>query len=1011
MIKNYFTTCSLNSVKILIALFLIFSWEKGRSTTGINYFGFQGFPVEGKILDSEGMPLPGANILEKGTSNGVQSDFDGNFSLNVSGEDAVLLVSYVGFAQQEVSVGGRSTIEITLEEDAAALSEVVVVGYGTQRKRDVTGAISSISDEDINITKESNPINALSGKVAGLDVGVSSSPGSSPSVLVRGRSSLNFSNEPLLVVDGIPIEGDLNDINSSDIASIEVLKDASSAAIYGARGANGVILVTTKRGKLGKATITYETYYGNSKVVNNFDLLNADEYVRLRQEATRAGAEEEQGLLPGSLSIPAVEDVLTPLQLAAYRDGVNTDFLDLGTRVGNQLNHSFGISGGSERIRYNVSLNYFSQEGVFNLADYERISSRVNLDINATDKIKIGLSQQANYGKANNYNPLLDLIRQPPLVRPFNADGTPTLDPLADGLVWNPLSNEAPGNYINETINYNYFANFFGSYRFSDDLKYTLNVQPQFEAITDNDFRASQSDSQTGGLSQASKEQRIITAYTIENIVNYSTAFKDIHTLDATLLYSFQKTKRDFLQLSVLGPAADSQTFNNLGDASQIDARDSSLETESWVSYMARFNYGFKDRYLLTLTGRYDGSSKLSQDHKYGFFPSASVAWRVIEEGFMKKQHLFGDLKVRAGYGEVGRNPIAPYSTFGGIARVENSFGNNPAFGFRPQDIANPDLKWETTKTFNAGIDFAVLDNRISGSVDYYRGRTEDLLLNRVLPSTSGFNSILQNVGITENEGFEVVLSTLNIKSENFTWSTDFNFSRNRNEIVKLLDSENDDVGNGWFIGQPLSVYYDRVFSGIWQIDEAEVANSYGRRPGDIKLADINNDRVLNDSDRRILGQQDPKWIGGLTSRMTYKGFDFTVSAYTHQDFLVNAEPIDITTLFGRFNDLDLDYWTPENPTNAFPRPNENRERPLDNATLNYRDGSFVRIRNITLGYNLEKEVTDVLGIQKLRLYASAQNAFLFTATDIEGFDPELGVGDDFISAPRTLMLGLDVTF
>ena len=971
----------------------------------------QNFEVSGTILDKNGLPVPGANILEKGTNNGVQSDFDGNFTLEVSSGEAILMISFIGFSTKEVAVNNQSDIGVTLEDDTATLDQVVVVGYGTQRKKDVTGAISSISEEDINITKESNPINALSGKVAGLDVGVTNSPGESPTVLVRGRSSLNFSNEPLLVVDGIPIEGDLNDISSGDIASIEVLKDASSAAIYGARGANGVILVTTKRGKSGKASFTYDTYYGVSKVFNEFDLLNADEFVNLRREAYRAADEEEQGLLPGTLSLPPAEDVLTPLQLEAYQNGVDTDFLDLGTRSGKQINHQFGVSGGSEKVRYNISLSYFNQEGVYNLSDFERLSSRINLDVNVTDKIKVGLSQQANYGSRNNYKPLLDFIRQPPLVRPYNEDGTPTLDPLADGLVWNPLSNEAPGKYIDETLNYNYFANIFGSYRFNNDLKYTLNVQPQFEVITENDFRASDSDSRNGGLSQASKEQRIITAYTIENIINYNRIFNEIHSLDATLLYSFQETKREMLQLGVLGPASDSQTFNNLGDASQIDFRDSALEKEGWVSYMGRFNYGYRDKYLLTLTGRYDGSSKLSEENKFGFFPSASFAWRAIQEDFLQKQNLLNDLKVRVGYGEVGRNPISPYSTFGGIRRLENSFGNNPAFGFQQAEIANPDLKWETTKTFNAGIDFALADNRISGSLDYYKGKTEDLLLNRVLPNSSGFSSILQNIGVTENQGFEVVLSTVNIETNDFSWTTNFNFSANQNKIVELVDGENDDVGNGWFIGQPLSVFYDRVFNGVWQINDTELANSYGRRPGDIRLLDINNDGILNDDDRKILGQQDPKWIGGVTSRITYKDFDLTISAYTQQGHLVSARPIEDITIFGRLNDLDLNYWTPENPTNDYPRPNGNRERPLDNGTMNYVDGSFIRIRNITLGYDFSESITDKLRLEKLRLYVSAQNPFLFTANDIDGFDPELGIGDDYIAAPTTGILGLNVNF
>ncbi len=979
----------------------------------------QDIKITGTVVDASGMPLPSANIIEKGTSNGTLTDFDGKYSITVSGNDATLVISYVGFVSQEIPIKNRQTIDVTLEADAAALDEVVVVGYGTQRKSDVTGAITSVSGDDLNVTRESNALNALAGKVAGLDVGISSGqPGSSPSLLVRGRSSLNFSNEPLIVLDGIPLEGGLNDINSADIASVEVLKDASSAAIYGARGANGVILITTKRGKVGKARFTVDTYYGFSSLTNKYDTFNADEYVNLRRESRRAAAEESQGLLPGTLPIPSIEESLEPLQLEAYRAGINTNFIDLGTRSGKQVNHQLGVSGGSDKVRYALSLSYFDQEGVFRLADYERVTFRANIDVNATDKLKFGISQQANFSKRNNYDPLNDLIRESPLVKPFNADGTPTLDPLADGLVWNPLSNEAPGNFVNETLNYRYLANIFASYQFTDGLKYTLNVQPQFELVTDNDFRASQSASRTGALSSAAKEQRTVTAYTVENIVNYNKTFNDIHALDATLLYSFQDTKRDFLQLGVLGTASDSQLFNNLGDASQIDYRDSSLEKEGWTSYMARVNYSFMNKYLLTLTGRFDGSSKLSKGEKWGFFPSASFAWKIDEENFLKDQTFITNLKLRSGYGQVGRNPIDPYSTFGRLQRFEGSFGDQPAVGFVPEEIANPDLQWERTTTFDLGLDFAFAKNRISGSVDYYTGNTTDLLLNRVLPATSGFSSILQNVGETKNSGIEVVLSTVNIDAGDFKWTTDFNFSANQNKIVKLLDRNSDDVGNGWFIGQPLSVFYDRVFDGIWQLDDADLANSYSRRPGDIRLADLNDDGVLNDTDRKILGQRDPKWIGGITSKFDYKGFDLTIAVYTQQGQLARSNALNNAVLFGRFNDLDLDYWTPENPSNTIPRPNKNRERPLDNGVLAYVDGSFVRIRNITLGYDFKSDIVKKIGLEKFRVYATAQNPFLFTAYDFDGFDPETGSNqaqanddNDFTAAPTTILFGLNLSF
>ncbi|MEA1787093.1 TonB-dependent receptor [Arenibacter sp. GZD96] len=993
----------------------------------------QGTQVSGTILDDLGQPLPGANILEVGTTNGVQSDFDGNFSISVANSNAVLSVSFIGFKTVDYPLNGQTRLTITMEASADALDEVIVVGYGSQKKSDVTGAITSVSGEDINITRESNPLNALAGKVAGVDIGISNNaPGSNPSILVRGRSSLTFSNEPLIVVDGIPLEGSLGDVNPADISSIEVLKDASSAAIYGARGANGVILVTTKRGVSGKPRFNFDTYTGFAVPFTEFNMMNSEQWVAMRRESQRAAADQDNGLPVGTSPIPSVEDALEPLQLQAFRDGVDTNFQDLATQTGEQSNYNIGVNGGSDKVRYAVSLNYFKQEGVFKLAEFERYTFRANLDMDLTKNLKVGISQQAGFGERQDSNPIGGVLSNSPLTRPFNADGSPTTDPLADGLVWNPLNDLDRKNFIDKTKNFRYFANIFASYNLFNNerignLKYTLSLQPQFETIRRNNFRGTQSGVGRGVRNEASKTERINTSYTLENILNYNIAFNENHALDATFLYSFQDSERDFFTLGVSGLPSDTQTFNNLSDGELVDFRDSSLDTEEWTSYMARVNYTLFNKYLFTLTGRYDGSSKLSQGNKWGFFPSAAFAWKVLEENFMQQQTVFSDLKLRLGYGEVGRNPIAPFATLGGLGRTEGSFGGQAAFGFLPQDIANPDLKWETTKTFNVGIDYAILNNRISGSIDYYSNETEDLLLNRFLPATSGFQSILQNVGKTSGEGLDVVLSAVLIDSENFKWSADFNYSVNTNKIDELANGKVDDVGNRWFIGKQLNVLYDRVFDGIWQLDEVAEAASFGRRPGDIKLKDLDNNGVINDDDRRIIGQLDPKWTGGVTSRMQYKGFDLSFALYTRQGHVTRARVLETSnTLFGRFNNLNVDFWTPENPSNTFPRPNANQERPLDSQVLSFIDASFVRVRNITLGYNFahSSKITEILGLDQFRIYATAQNPFLFTSTDLDGLDPEVAAGtpniqagsaaldpNTFMPSPRTFLFGINVSF
>lgn len=983
----------------------------------------QELQITGTVVDELGGPLPGASIVEKGTTNGVQTDFDGNFTIEVSSANAVLTISYVGYAPQEITVGNQTRINVQLQPDSENLEEVVVVGYGAVKKSDVTGAITSVSGDDVNVTKESNALNALAGKAAGVDVSFANNqPGSSPSVIIRGRSSLNFSNQPLFVVDGIPVSGDLNDFNPNDIESIEVLKDASSAAIYGARGANGVVLITTKRGQAGKAQITYDAYYGFAEPYENIDVMNADQWVAMRLESQRAALEQEGGLVPGTLPIPSLEDGLEAVQLAAFQAGIDTNLQDLAFVSGQQQNHQIGISGGSEKVRYNVSLNYFQQEGIVKNAEYERFTMRNNLDLNVTDKLKVGLSQQISFADRddiNDNNTLEFIFRSSPLTQPFEEDGTtPTLDPLEDGLIWNPLNDFVESNYVDNNKIFRYFANIFGTYQFNDNLKYTLNIGPEFRTERNNDFRGTRSAASRGGVNTARKDVRNTTSVTIENILNYNKTFNDIHTLDAIFLFSAQDIKDDYTSLGVRDIPSETQTFNNLGNAGEVTRSASSLDTERWTSFMTRFNYSYKNKYLLTLTGRYDGSSKLAQGNKWGFFPSGSFAWRVSQEDFLKESATVSNLKLRLGYGTVGRNPIDPFSTQGGLARTEGSFGGTAAFGFRPNEIANPDLKWEITTTFDAGIDFGFFNNRISGSVDYYIGETSDLLLERAIPITSGFNSVLQNVGATRNTGIEVVLSTVNIETDNFRWTTDFNFSRNRSEIVRLLDGQGDDIGNGWFIGEQLSVFYDRVFDGIWQLNEAEQAASFQRSPGDIKLEDLNGDGVFNDDDRRIIGFQDPQWIGGLTSTMQYKGWDFTVAMLTRQGHTIRSQVFDFNnSLFGRFNNIDVDYWTPENPSNTIPRPNANQERPLDSDVLNYFDGSYIRVRNITLGYNFNKSFLDKVGLQRLRFYATAQNPFLFTSSGlIDGVDPDVangqpGDGENYLPSPRTFLFGLSTTF
>ncbi|UII77663.1 TonB-dependent receptor [Flagellimonas sp. HMM57] len=975
--------------------------------------------VSGSVVDGAGVPLPGATIIVKGTTNGTQTDFDGNFSIEVADSNAVLVISYVGFKAQEIVVGDQAQINVKLQEDSSQLDEVVVVGYGTVRKADVTAAITSVAGDEVNITKESNPLDALAGKAAGVDIRfTTNAPGTSPEVLIRGRSSLSFSNDPLFVVDGIPVSSGLADFNPNDIESIDVLKDASATAIYGARGANGVVLITTKRGKVGRTEISYDAYYGFSEPFERIPMMNAQQWSQLRLESLRTVAERNGD--PG----PSLEEGLFAPQLEAFNAGIDTDWQDLLLQSGLQQNHQIGVLGGTEKVRYNVSMNYFEQEGIIQGSAFERLTLRTNIDVNATERLKLGLSQQVAFSDRENrrHGSLINVIFQSlPLVRPFEEDGTtPTTDPLGDGNYWNPLNDLVDGNYIDNDRFFNYFANIFASYQLSDSFKFTFNFGPELRFERSNDWRSSQSTVGRGGENRARKFNKATTSYNIDNIFDYKKTFNDKHRLDATVFFNVQDIQEEETSAEVRGVQAESFTFNNLSDSSAENRSvDSKLERERWTSIGGRFSYTYKNKYILGASARYDASNKLAPGNKWAFFPGVSGAWVISQEDFLSNSKTINFLKVRVGYGTSGRNTIPAFSTQGTITRTEGSFDDVPAFGFRPDEIANPDLTWEITSSLNAGLDFGFFNNRVSGTFDYYNGKTTDLLLNQRLPSTSGFTEVLRNVGETQNKGFEITLNTVNVKGKDFSWSTNFNFSQNRSTIAALADGNTEDIGNRWFVGEQQSVYFDRVFDGIWQLDEAEEAESFGREVGQIKLADLNEDGQINDDDRRIVGFRDPQWTAGLTNTINFKGFDFSVVALTRQGHTIRQRALFANnSLVGRSNNVLVDYWTPENPSNSFPRPDDDRQGPRDEGASNYFDGSYIRIRNITLGYSFNEIFLNTIGLQKLRFYVTAQNPFLFRSDDrlIDGVDPDVADGgtddtDEWLPSPRTILFGLSTTF
>lgn len=973
----------------------------------------QELSISGKVTDSQGAPLPGVSIVVKGSQQGTSSQPDGTYTLEGVPSDATLVFTFLGFQPKEMPVKGQQTINVTLTADASELEQVVVVGYGTQKKEDVTGAISSISTEALREVPVTQASQALQGRAAGVYVTSSGNdPGDGATIRIRGNRSFAASNDPLFVVDGIPITGGLQDINPADIESMQVLKDASSTAIYGSRGANGVVIVTTKRGTAGETRVSYNAYAGVSSALAKADMMNGPEFAEYKRESRRATG-----------NYTTDENLFEQVELESIRLGRWTDYQELMLENGFSQNHQLSVSGGNEKTLFNISFNFFEDDGIIPGQDFTRYTTRVNVDQEIGERFKIGTSTLAGYNiqDGDDLNPYDDALSENPLGVPYDEEGNLIFTPTNDGLRTNPLNEIVPGAYVNKEKRFRLFSSIYGEANLAEGLKFRLNFGPDLIQHRLGNFQGKLTNARRGGAPEAQGYEDFVFNYTLENILTYNRTFAEKHSLDVTGLYSFQSRQFEESVIRVRGIPVENMQYFEFGAAEEILEANSQFEKWNIQSYMARINYGYDSRYLLTLTGRLDGSSRFGENHRYGFFPSAALAWNIINEEFMQGNTFFDNLKLRLSYGETGNTGIDPYQTQGLLSRTSYAFGDDPAFGFRPSQLRNDNLKWETTASVNAGLDFSILKSRISGTVEFYRQNTSDLLMERQLPFTSGFGSVLENVGSTRNTGLEVTLSSINIQSEEddgFNWSTDLNFFVNKEEIVELYGGTNDDVGNRWFIGQPIKVFYDYEKTGIWQTAEAEQAAAYDQVPGEIKVKDQNNDGQINDEDRVILGNDRPEFTGGITNRFSYKGFDLSIFVFANLgNMIVSTLHNNFNYLFGRYNNMNVDYWTPDNPTNAYPRPHQNQEFPLYSSSMSYFDGSYVKIRNINLGYNFPAAVSQKIGAESLRVYFSAQQPFVFAPylQKHKGIDPEYSITEDDLPVEtpsvRSFIMGLNVTF
>ena len=958
--------------------------------------------ISGMVKDMSGEPVIGVNVSVKGTGNGSITDLDGKFTIPNVKEKDVLVVSYIGYLTQSVSVGKQTSFIITLKEDTQALDEVVVVGYGVQKKRDLSGAVSSVKSRDITAIPTTNALEALQGKVAGLDLTASSGKaGADLSFTIRGERSLKASNAPLILVDGIDY-GTTLDINPSDIESIEVLKDASSTAIYGTRGANGIIIVTTKKGKAGKSKVSLNAFASINMISSYPSIMNGAEYAQLKREAYRDQTTNEY--LPD-------EQVFTVAQELEYvREGVSTDYRDLMMSNGFNQNYELSITGGTEKTQHSISLGYRGENGLFKNDNYKRLNARVALDHKLLENLKIGTNITYTYKDQNTRRDPLNMCNKiVPLSKPYDENGEVVRFPAPGyNSQTNPLVDDVDGAVKDNTKATRFFGSLYANWNITKDLLFRTTLGVDVRNKRRGYYCSANSLDGEGKDSKSLKEHTIESGITWENVLTYSKILgeHDFQIMGGTS--TIYKSK-EYTLASGKGQTYGGNIYHNLASNTKEVMIDSYLNEEKLASFFGRVNYKFMDRYILTASLRADGSSLLADGHKWGYFPSVAVAWRMNEESFLKGFDELSNLKLRLSWGESGQSAIDPYQTVGLLGSSTYSFNNDLASGLYPKTMSNKNLTWETTSVFDLGVDFGFFNNRLSGSVDVYKSYTRNVLMNRKIPSTNGYTEVMENIGKTENFGIDVALNSVNIQKKNFTWTTDFTLSHNKEKIKELASGALRDEANSWFVGEAFQVFYDYKKIGIWQLDEADEAAKNGQKPGDIKIQDTDGNGEITPEDRVIYSKR-PKVTFGINNSFTIHDFEFSFFIYSRLGQWIDYEFNRGYKPDGLENSSNVDYWTPENPTNNFPRPNRfyGFGKTRYSSTLKYEKGSFVKVRDVTLAYNIPSKVLASLGLGRARIYATAKNFFTFSS--IDNYDPERGGG---ISFPMTkqLVFGVNLDF
>ncbi len=1035
ILKKYFgkLLLSLTLMAVLIPAQTGMAFASGANPEGLSLT--QQRVITGLVTESDGNPLPGVTIMEKGTTNGTLSDATGNYRITVTTANPVLVFSFVGYTSVEVPVGTRSVVSTSLAASEVGLDEIVVIGYGTVKKSDLTGSVASIRGDVMRDVPASNISQALQGRISGVDMSqTSTKPGATMQIRVRGTRSLNASNDPLVVVDGIPFAGSIGDINPSYIKSVDILKDASATAIYGSRGANGVILITTNQGYDGqKAQVTYNSYFGLKQIFSEYPMMDGPEFVKLRA----ARGQYTNG----------VDEA----------DNINTNWQDLFYKNGMVTSHDLGVTGGTAAGHYNFGVGYYKDEAVIPGQNYNRFSMRGTLDQGVGKFFRFGFITNNNYSVTNGSNlGLYGVLSMSPIASPYMEDGTwkRTIKMPLDEQ-WNYTRDIIEGlgdKWTDQSKAYGSYNTLYGEVKIPgiEGLKYRLNLGGNFRMSNGGSYTGEGVFSTTASTpSTATISNSLTTNWTVENLLIYDRTFATKHQVNAVAMYSAEETRYNRSQISAKDIPADAFQYYNLGRAAgefTINPDYQDYQVSGLMSYMGRVMYSYDNRYMLTATLRADASSRLAEGKKWHTYPAVSAGWNIKQEPFMSGVSVLDILKLRVGYGQTSNQAISPYQTLGRLNTRPYNFGTTYSTGYYVSQLPNENLGWEYSITYNVGLDFSMLKSRLSGTVEYYVTNTKDILLSVGLPATSGVSSYMANIGETQNKGIEFSLDGVILDSPNgLRWEAGINLYANRNKLVALASGQQRDEGNWWFVGYPIDVIYDHEKIGLWQDGDPYLSIlEPGGNVGMIKVkyaGDYNTDgsptRAIGAADRQIISLE-PNFMGGFNTRLSYKGFDLSaVGAFKSGGTLIStlySASGYLNLMTGRRGNVKVDYWTPDNTDAKYPNPAGvlSGDNPKYGSTLGYFDASYLKVRTISLGYDLGRNNwIKNAGIDRMRMYVTVQNPFvLFSPYNREsGMDPEtnsyanenaavnttyqrrlLTIGTNTPST-RNYMIGIDLTF